>query len=86
MLNKKEGHMVDTSDIEQEDAEEVFLRHEETFGETYDNWRAINYFGGEVMDRLLRKALEEEIALTNEKLHQIDENYSVEGPGPEFTL
>ena len=78
--------MVDTSDIEQEDAEEVFLRHEETFGETYDNWRAINYFGGEVMDRLLRKALEEEIALTNEKLHQIDENYSVEGPGPEFTL
>ena len=38
------------------------------------------------MERLLRKALEEEIALTNEKLHQFDERYSVEGPGPEFTL
>ena len=78
--------MVDTSDIEQGDTEELFQRHDQTFGERYDNYRAFNYFGGEVMDRLLRKALEEEIALTDQKLHQIDERYSVEGPGPEVTL
>ena len=78
--------MVDTSDIEQGDTQELFLRHNQTFGEKYDNYRAFNYFGGEVMDRLLRKALEEEIALTDQKLHQIDESYSVEGPGPEVAL
>ena len=32
-----------------------------------------------------KKAADEE-AETNEKLHQIDERYSVEGPGPEVTL
>ncbi len=78
--------MVDTSDIEQGDTEELFQRHNQTFGEKYDNYRAFNYFGGEVMDRLLRKTLDEEIALTDEKLHQIDERYSAECPGPEFTL
>ncbi len=78
--------MVDTSDIEQGDAEEVFLRHKETFGEPYDNYRAFNHFGQEAMERLLRKALDEEIALTDEMLHQIDERYSVEGPGPEAIL
>ncbi len=78
--------MVDTSDIEQGDTQELFLRHDQTFGEKYDNYRAFNHFSGEVMERLLRKALDEEIALTDEKLHQIDECYSIEGPGPEATL
>ena len=78
--------MVDTSDIEQGDAEELFQRHDQTFGETYDNYRAFNHSGGEVMERLLRKGLEEENAVTDEKLHQIDKRYSVEGPGPEVTL
>ena len=78
--------MVDTSDIEKGDVEELFQRHNQTFGEKYDNYRAFNCFGEAVMERLLRKALEEEIALTDQKLHQIDEHYSVEGPGPEITL
>ncbi len=86
MLSKKEGDMVDTSDIEQWDTQELFLRHLDIFGERYDNYRAFHFFGTEVMDRLLRKALEEEIALTDQKLHQIDESYSVEGPGPEVAL
>jgi hypothetical protein len=75
--------MVDTSDIEQGDVQELFLRHDQTFGEKYDNYRAFHCFDVAVMERLLRKALEEEIALTDEKLHQIDEHYSVEGPGPD---
>ena len=78
--------MVDTSDIEQGDAEELFQPHNQTFGETYDNYHAFNCFGEAVMERLLRKALEEEIALTDPKLHQIDESYNAERPGPEVTL
>ncbi len=31
MPNKKEGDMVDTSDIERGDVQELFLRHNETF-------------------------------------------------------
>ena len=35
MLSKKEGDMVDTSDIEQGDTQELFLRHDQTFPEEH---------------------------------------------------